>query len=64
MTTDWQLIRKAMNATIDACETLEALDVTPREKGDPQVRRGDSEIGVSGSYGLRFGQSGWIGLEV
>jgi hypothetical protein len=57
MTTDWQLIREAMNATIDACEALEALEVTAREKGDPEVRWGDYETGVSvGDFFTRFWQ--------
>jgi hypothetical protein len=57
MTTDWQLIREAMNATIDACEALESLEVTAREKGDPEVRWGDYEVGVSvGDFFTRFWQ--------
>ncbi|MGC9346516.1 MAG: hypothetical protein ACP5JG_00130 [Anaerolineae bacterium] len=55
MKTDWQLIRDVMNATIDACEELEALEVTAQEKGDPQARWGDYETGVSvGDFFDRF----------
>lgn len=53
--TDWQLIRDVMNATIDACEALEALDVTTAEKWDPEARWGDFETGVSvGDFFDRF----------
>jgi hypothetical protein len=55
MKTDWQLIREVMNATIDACEKLEVLEVTPAEKGDPRARWGDYESGVSvGDFFDRF----------
>ena len=55
MATDWNLIRKAMNATIDACEKLEALDITDTEKGDHRARWGDYEDGVSvGDFFNRF----------
>lgn len=37
MATDWQLIRDTLNATIDACEQVESLGLTPTERGDPEV---------------------------
>ena len=55
MKTDWELVREVLNATIDACEALEALDVKPSEKGDPAIRWGDFDTGVSvGDFFQRF----------
>jgi hypothetical protein len=55
MGTNWQLIRDTLNATIDACEKLEPLNVTDAEKGDPRARVGDYEQGVSiGDFFNRF----------
>jgi hypothetical protein len=49
------LIREVINATIDACEELEALAVTAQEKGDPRARWGDYQTGVSvGDFFDRF----------
>lgn len=53
--TDWALIRKVMNETIDACEAMEALDITMEEKCDPKIRWGDFETGVAvGDFLNRF----------
>lgn len=55
MTTNWQLIRDTLNATIDACEKLEPLGVTIEEKNDPRARVGDYEEGVAvGDFFNRF----------
>ena len=55
MTTDWDLIRDTLHATIDACEQLEALDVKDCESGDHRARSGDYETGVSvGDFFHRF----------
>lgn len=55
MGTNWQLIRDTLNATIDACEKLEPLDVTIEEKNDPRARVGDYETGVAvGDFFNRF----------
>lgn len=57
MATDWQMIRETLNATVDACEKLEALDVTATEKGDHRARAGDYEDGVAvGDFFTRFWQ--------
>ncbi|BCM91578.1 hypothetical protein IAD21_03453 [Abditibacteriota bacterium] len=37
MRTDWQLIRELMNAVIDACETVENLDLTDEERNTPLI---------------------------
>lgn len=55
MSTDWNLIREAMNATIDACEKLEKLEVKDSEAGDHRARWGDYENGVAvGDFFNRF----------
>ena len=57
MATNWQMIRDTLNATVDACEKLEALSVTDMEKGDPRARVGDYEDGVAvGDFFSRFWQ--------
>lgn len=35
MSTDWQLIRKLMNSTISACETMEALALAEKDRDLP-----------------------------
>ena len=53
--TDWALIRKVMNETIDACEAMDSLDITMAEKCDPEIRWGDFETGVAvGDFLNRF----------
>ena len=55
--TDWQLIREVLNATIDACEELETLDLSAAEKGDHRAGLGDYEDGVAvGDFLTRFWQ--------
>jgi hypothetical protein len=41
MQTNWDLIRKTINTTIDACEKLEALQITDCEKGNGKINVGD-----------------------
>ncbi len=41
MQTDWDLVRRTMNATIDACENMEALQIKDCEKGNGQICVGD-----------------------
>jgi hypothetical protein len=53
--TDWVLIRKVMNETIDACEAMDALEITKAEKDNPEIRWGDFETGVAvGDFLNRF----------
>jgi len=53
--TDWDLIRKVMNETIDACEAMDALEITETEKKNPEIRWGDFETGVAvGDFLNRF----------
>lgn len=53
--TDWDLIRKVMNETIDACEAMDSLDIAMAEKCDPNIRWGDFETGVAvGDFLNRF----------
>jgi hypothetical protein len=53
--TDWSLIRRVMNDTIDACEAMDALDITMEEKNNPDIRWGDFESGVAvGDFLNRF----------
>ena len=55
MSTDWNMIREALNATIDACEKLEMLEVNDSEAGDHRARWGDYETGVAvGDFFNRF----------
>ena len=55
MATDWQMIRETLNATVDACEKLEALEVSDMEKGDHRARMGDYDDGVAvGDFYTRF----------
>ena len=32
MTTDWQLIRKLVNSTLDACEAIDRMDISDQER--------------------------------
>jgi hypothetical protein len=53
--TDWALIRKVMNETIDACEAMDSLNITMDEKCNPEIRWGDFETGVAvGDFLNRF----------
>ena len=53
--TDWALIRKVMNETIDACEAMDTLSITMEEKCNPEIRWGDFETGVAvGDFLNRF----------
>ena len=55
MATDWEMIRETINATVDACEKLEALGVSDVEMGDHRARAGDYEDGVAvGDFFTRF----------
>ena len=54
-TTDWALIRKVMNETIDACEAMDSLNITMEERCNPEIRWGDFETGVAvGDFLNRF----------
>ncbi len=53
--TDWTLIRKVMNETIDACEAMDVLEITEAEKNNPEIRWGDFDTGVAvGDFLNRF----------
>ena len=55
MPTNWNLIRKVMNETLDACEAMDALNITPEEKCNPDIRWGDFDTGVAvGDFLNRF----------
>ena len=41
MPTDWDLVRQTMNAAIDACEQIEAMQIADCEKGNGEMPVGD-----------------------
>ena len=55
MPTNWKLIREIMNETISACEAMDALEITEKEKDNPEIRWGDFDSGVAvGDFLNRF----------
>lgn len=52
MTTDWQLIRKLVNSTLDACEAIDRMDISDQERA---VLMG----GIAGEQGPTV----WDGLQ-
>jgi hypothetical protein len=55
MPTNWNLIRKVMNEVVDACEAMDALDITSEEKCNPDILWGDFDSGVAvGDFLNRF----------
>lgn len=54
MATDWNLIRKLMNAAIDSCERVERLDISSQEQGATTEFNGCGTVSI-----WDFLQSSW-----
>ena len=45
MKTNWDLIRKTMNAATDACEEIEKMNIADCESGNGEIRHTDVSVG-------------------